>query len=117
MAEPFIGQPGKGGQHLLSIPAIKQASKEIKKFLEDYAPNIVNACENFAQDVIYIPVSSFGSKPTLGTDNKAMIKPSEIRPIWASVPMLYALAKTVKDILPLWLKNPDDATRAPKNNR
>ncbi len=117
MADPFISQPGKGGQHLLSIPAIKQASKEMKKFLENYAPNIVNACENFAQDVIYIPVSSFGSRPTLGPENKAMIKPSEIRPIWASVPMLYALAKTVKDILPLWLKSPDDATRAPKNNR
>ena len=117
MAEPLISQPGKGAQHLLSIPIIHQASKQMKKFLENYAPNIVNACENFAKDTVYIPVSSFGSRPTLGSENNAMVKPSEIRPIWASVPMLYALAKTVKDILPLWLKNPDDATRAPKNNR
>jgi len=104
MAEPFISQVGKGAQHLLSIPAIKQASKEMKKFLENYAPNIVNACENFAQDVIYIPVSSFGSKPTVGPENIPLIKPNEIRPIWASVPMLYALAKTTKNLIPLQLK-------------
>lgn len=102
MSEPIVKLAGNA--NLFSIPVIQKVSRVMKKFLETYAPGIVQASENFAQDAMFIPVSSFGKKPEQGPENKPLIKPSELKPIWASVPMLYALAKTTKKLIPLQLK-------------
>lgn len=99
--DPYIPIPGKSIK-AISFEKIKAASKVMKKFLKQHAPNIVNTCESFAQSVVYIPVSSLGKTPVKdkGTSMN-LIRPGEIQPTWVTVPLAIALAITTKGLVTL----------------
>ena len=74
----------------------------MKQFLQQYAPNIVNTCESFANNVFYIPISSLGKPPAQDSSNSlSMIRPGDIHPVWVTVPLVLATALTTKELIPL----------------
>lgn len=96
--EPILNRNTLG----LSISKVKKASSSLKQFLQQYAPNIVNTCESFANNVFYIPISSLGKPPSQDSSNSlSMIRPGDIHPVWVTVPLVLATALTTKELIPL----------------
>ena len=66
-------------------------------------PEFVSTAESFASKVIYIPVSAMGQSPQEDADNPdsgaLLVRPKDIKPIWATVPLLTMLA--LKGLTPL----------------
>ncbi len=89
----------------LRVSAIEKVSEQIRGILAKHASGVVAAAERFASDVTYIPVSSIGCTPKVvssadGHDD-LLVRAGDIHPMWAQVPMLYALHKTVDGLVPV----------------
>ena len=79
----------------LHIDGIQSASAKVRKVLRQYSPEIVSAAEGFSRDVIYIPVSALGNSPEIDPETGRLgIRPADVEPMWAEVPLLYALHRT-----------------------
>ncbi len=90
---------GIAGLDLLNI---KRVSDQIRAIVVDYAPEIVAAAEAFSSDVTYLPVSALGHRPELDEASGALaVRPSQIRPMWAEIPLLYAIQRSVPDLIPV----------------
>lgn len=90
--EPFV----EYGRNLkLSLSAVQAASDRCRSLLQDVAPAFVTAAEQLFTPVRYVPVSSLGRPPThvLEVQNARYdaIRPVDIRPRWAMVPMMLAI--------------------------
>ncbi len=70
---------------------IVRTSSRIEDIFLRHCPEIVVAAKSMTSNVTYIPVSSLGHSPHLCEDGALSIRPSEIKPFWACVPMLYTL--------------------------
>ena len=80
---------------------VEQQSQRLRRILSHYCPETVAAAETFASNVTYIAVSSLGKRTH--TDPKtglASIRPSEIQPLWVTVPLLYSLSKILPGLIP-----------------
>lgn len=86
----------------INVNVISEVSNRIKKFLLDHAADFVVACEAFCENITYIPVSAQGCSPEKsdGPDNALGVRPSAIKPIWAEVPMLYAINRGRCNLVP-----------------
>lgn len=84
--EPVIEREGK---RPISNFIIQNVSANIHSLLQKYHPRFVNAVDDFASDVTYIPVSATGKDP----EGENFFMPGTLSPIWIGVPFLYALAK------------------------
>jgi hypothetical protein len=71
-------------------------SFEVRYLLKQLCPEFVSTAESFASKVTYVPVSALGHSPTTDPKNPAsgllLVRPIDIKPIWASVPVLYMLS-------------------------
>jgi hypothetical protein len=86
----------------LNISEVKKISGQLRKLMHQYCPEIVNNAESFASDITYIPVSATGCSPTWSEEiNELGFRARDIKPIWAEVPLLYALAKKTRGIIPI----------------
>jgi hypothetical protein len=64
--------------------------------LHDLAPEMVAAAEGFSDHVIYIPVSPLGQAPEFDRETGSLgIRPQHVQPMWAEIPMLYALNRSL----------------------
>jgi hypothetical protein len=55
---------------------------------------MVSTAEDFAENVVYIPVSALGHSPEKYPEkNGLLIKPKDIRPRWVTIPLLYSYAR------------------------
>lgn len=105
-SEPYV-RHADGKSSSLSTSLVKTASKAMRQFLLKYAPNIVNTCDSFASNVTYVPVSSLGKPPAMDpSGSQSMIRPSEIHPVWVTVPLVLATALTTQDLIPLQKQTP-----------
>lgn len=79
----------------LDMATIEAVSQAVRELLWKFTPEIVSAAEAFTDRVVYVPVSATGCSPKLDepTGNVLGVRPSEMNPVWAEVPMLIALAK------------------------
>jgi hypothetical protein len=97
VGEKRIGDPwvkhGSGRFHVLRVDAIRKVSAAIRELLRKFTPSIVSTAESFVDPrlVLYLPVSASGCSPVPGTGGK--FRAGDISPIWAEVPMLYALSQ------------------------
>jgi len=83
---------GQGPPSALDVGRIKQVSAALRQLLLDLAPEIVTVAEDFCNEVAYIPVSALGRSPERRPDHAGLvIRPRDIKPHWATVPLLYAL--------------------------
>ena len=65
------------------------------------SPEIVSAAESFASQVLYVPVSATGRGPEIDPNTGALgFRPKDMKPIWAEVPMLYALGRWTQGLIP-----------------
>ena len=85
----------------LDTDLIEDVSSQLRQILVKHAPEFVNAAEGFAENVTYIPVSALGRPPEVDEGSGMLgVRPNEVRPIWAEVPLLYLLNQTSAGLIP-----------------
>jgi hypothetical protein len=113
-ADPWVQTGALMGVDLLPI---ERRSDEVRGLLMRVCPEIVTAAEGFADSVVYVPVSALGRTPEPHPElGQLAVRPHEIRPIWATVPLLYGLAKWVSGIVPRIKRKPSSGARPLKVN-
>ena len=90
----------KDGTIGLNLSMIKAVSDRIRLLLEEHAREIVAACTSFSKDVAFMPVSPQGCSPIKGEDEKLGVLPEQIKPVWAEVPLIYALCRSKCGLIP-----------------
>ena len=85
----------------LDCGLIEDVSAKLRMILLKLAPEFINAAEGFADSVTYIPVSSLGRAPEFDDETGMLgIRPQEVQPLWAEVPLLYMLNQTSSGLIP-----------------
>ncbi len=85
----------------LDTALIEDVSDKMRTMMAKLAPEFVNAAEGFADKVTYIPVSALGRGPEEDPETGLLgVRPSEVTPIWAEVPLLYMLSQTSTGLIP-----------------
>lgn len=92
----------RSGRHALDLERVAAMSAQIRKIMQKFAPEVVSAADGFSSDVTYIPVSALGRGPELvdGVEKKFAIRPKDIKPVWAEIPLLYGLHRSVPGLIP-----------------
>ncbi|MEZ6065988.1 MAG: hypothetical protein R3B90_09825 [Planctomycetaceae bacterium] len=85
----------------LDIPRIEAKSQETRKLLLRVSPEIVNSAEGFAEEVLYVPVSSLGWATTVDSQGMLSIRPADVYPFWVTVPILYSFSRCLKGLVPV----------------
>ncbi len=97
--EPYSRASGTDVYGLRS-DKIERASYITRELLAQLTPEFVSAVENFASNVVYIPVSATGVAPTVDTvAKKTGFRVEDMKPVWATAPMLYALRRLAPDLI------------------
>lgn len=94
--EPFVN---KGTQTGLDREHVEDLSRGVKDLLEKTCSEVVHTAENFAQTVIYVPVSALGRGPVDHPVKGPAIRPADIKPKWVTVPLLYGLGRCVPNLV------------------
>ncbi|MEX2121849.1 MAG: hypothetical protein WD847_19870 [Pirellulales bacterium] len=85
----------------LDLELIERRSRAVRSLLWDLSPEIVSAAESFADTVVYIPVSAMGRGPEVDPGTGALgIRPCDIHPVWAEVPLLYVMSRYLRGLIP-----------------
>ena len=88
----------------LRIEELAKVSKIVERFLRENTPEIVTAAHSLSEEVVFIPVSSLGTSPVKNPHPAKQegfyVRPGSIKPQWAEVPLLYALHRTSKRLVP-----------------
>jgi hypothetical protein len=85
----------------LNLTQIESISDRVKAVLGRLTPELVAAAEGFAEQVVYVPVSSLGRGPEVDDKTGLLgIRPKDLQPLWAEVPLLYAMARWMGGIIP-----------------
>jgi hypothetical protein len=89
------------GHSAVNLEGIGNVSKLVRNLLWKVSPEIVSAAESFASQVLYVPVSATGRGPETDPKTGALgFRPKDMKPIWAEVPMLYALSRWTQGLVP-----------------
>ena len=91
---PPLVHKGDGIPARVDLLRIEKVSHRVRAMLVQHAPEFVAAAEDLCKYVTYIPVSALGHAPESDEKTGLLgIRPRDIKPRWASVPILYAFAK------------------------
>jgi hypothetical protein len=94
--------------------AIEEVSQVLRSLLWQVSPEIVSAAESFAAQVLYVPVSATGCNPESDPATGALgFRPADMKPVWAEVPMLYALSHWVPGLVPYLKPRPKENSEVP----
>ncbi len=97
----WLIKPRPDGRSGLDLEKLATLSKQVRSVLNKYAPELVSAAEGNFREVIYIPVSALGTTPEVDpTDGQLKVRPRNIDPKFAEVPLLYALHRSVEGLVP-----------------
>lgn len=97
--EPFA-RVGTGDVYGLRREKIEEASAETRELLLQLTPEFVSSVESFAANALYVPVSATGIGPSVDPETHAEgFRVEDMRPIWTTVPMLYALSWLASDLV------------------
>jgi hypothetical protein len=92
----------------LDLKVLRQTSDVLRSLLMKYAREMVAAAEGFAEEVIYIPVSALGRGPeVIDASGMLGIRPRDVEPIWAEVPMLFALSRCTNGLVRMGVRKAD----------
>jgi hypothetical protein len=76
-------------------------SAKLRALLLEIAPELVGAAEDFAREVVYVPISSLGRSPEPDPSTGMLgVRPESLQPRWVAAPMLYALSRLVPALVP-----------------
>jgi hypothetical protein len=97
ISEPFLPNAVADRLAAVDVVRIERVSKKIRELLQVETPELVAAAEDFCQHVVYIPISALGRSPEEtalpGGGSGLFVRPKDIAPHWAAVPVLYMFAK------------------------
>lgn len=94
----FRSRQGTSG---LLMDEFTKVSKIVERFLREHTPEIVTAAHALSSEVFFIPVSALGTSPVVHPKEDGLfVKPGSIQPKWAEVPLLYALHRTSRGLIP-----------------
>jgi hypothetical protein len=80
---------------------IETLSQTLRSLLWQVSPEIVAVAENFASQVLYMPVSATGRGPERDPETGMLgFRPKDVRPIWAEVPLLYSMSRWMQGLVP-----------------
>jgi hypothetical protein len=100
-SEPVGRDPS--GEHplaMVDMARIERVSAQLRALLLQIAPEIVTVAEDFAGEVVYIPVSALGHSPERQPGNTGLfVRPRDIKPHWVTVPMLYFFARWMPGLI------------------
>lgn len=89
------------GKTVFLVDRVRDVSDRVRSLLKKHLPDMVSMVENFASNVIYIPISATGCPPTRDPETGEWgFQMKNLKPIWIEVPFLYALSQTSQDIIP-----------------
>lgn len=89
------------GASALDLGRVEELSSRVRSMLWQFSPEIVSAAEGFAKQVLFIPVSALGCSPELDARTGMLgVRPGSVAPMWAEVPLLYALCRWMKGLIP-----------------
>jgi hypothetical protein len=84
----------------LDIERIKQQSAGLRELLMKLCPEIVLAAEGFAKEVFFIPTSALGDRIEVDPRTGLLgIRAQNIRPRWVTIPLLYAMGRTLPGLV------------------
>ena len=98
---PFVKVNGRAA---INVSLIQKVSDHVEQILKKLAPEIVSTCKAFCKDITYIPVSPIGNSPERNMRfgaNFLGVRPRNVSPIWAEVPLLYAMARSDCRLVPM----------------
>lgn len=112
-ADPLAGSS-------LNIAATRENSRRVREFLLKTCPNIVAGAEAISEEVCYFPVSPIGHSPKEFTRKRIVggeereetllgPVPGCVKPIFAEIPVLWALSKICPKLVPSSGDPPDGA--------
>lgn len=91
--EPFVSS-ASGGPARLDLKHVERVSAAVRELLLQVTPEVVAAAEDFSNEVVYLPVSALGLSPRREDALDGLyVRPRDVKPSWASVPLLYAFAR------------------------
>jgi hypothetical protein len=107
LAAPWIAVPGCE-LSALDMATVEEMSLRVRQLLWRFTPELVSAAEAFTGRVLYVPVSATGCAPEQDAETGAIlgIRPRNINPIWAEVPLLVALARWGGGMIPYRERRP-----------
>ena len=104
----WVYQKASDNFYNLNVQSLKNVSAKFRDLLLQLAPEIVSTSEAFSEDVTYIPVSALGCSPQEMPNAEPIgdpprrplgVMPKDISPVWAEVPLLYAIRETIPGLI------------------
>lgn len=87
-------------RYALDENLILDVSAKLRELLRRTCPELVIAAASVSNEVLYIPVSATGHRPELDPDTGQLgIRPKDIKPQWAEVPLIYLLARRFRGLI------------------
>ncbi len=97
-AEPWRTQGNLTG---VDIERIERRSERLRQMLMQYCAETVAAAEAFASNITYVAISSLGNSVEIDSATGLPgIRPTNIRPHWVVVPLLFALSHILPALIP-----------------
>ena len=78
---------------------VDQISGKLRELLTATAPEVIAACDSVCDDVTFVPVSPQGCSPEVG-EGLLGVRPRNVHPIWAELPLLYAISRAKCSLVP-----------------
>jgi len=98
---PALLTTSDGLRSAVNVEGIEKTSRLLRTLLWHVSPEVVSAAESFASQVLYVPVSATGCGPQADTATGAFgFRPRDINPIWAEVPVLFAMSRWMQGLVP-----------------
>lgn len=100
LASPWV-RSSRHNLWALEMAHLEDISRRVRELLWKHSPEIVSAAAGFAENVMFVPVSATGRGPQRDAATGALgVRPRDIKPMWAEVPLLLALAKWGGGMIP-----------------
>jgi hypothetical protein len=91
----------RGTVTAMQLDLIDALSQKLRSLLWQVSPEIVSVAEEFASQVLYVPISATGRSPERDSRSGALgFRPKDIKPVWAEVPLLYAMSRWMQGLVP-----------------
>lgn len=94
--DKIVAEDGKG-KFAFDVDRLLRFSRKIERILQQLTPDIVNEAKSFADEVVFIPVTTTGGPPMYnqpenpGERPELLFKRGELKPRWVELPVLFAL--------------------------
>src|SRR5262249_19882507 len=92
----------RSGPMALNLDRLEDESRSIRVLLRGTCPEVLNAAEDFCEQVHYFGVSALGTPPVKMPDTGLWgVWPADVKPLNVAVPILYGLHLSMPGIIPV----------------